>query len=269
MPHYAGPELVNEISAASKLLNKPKKPFVALIGGAKLSTKLPVLSALLKKADHVLIGGAMAHPFLKAKRIQIGKSYLEEGSVKLATQLIKNKKIILPQDFIVGKSLKSTSGLRRAGLKDVKSNELIGDIGPQTMQEWSKIIKSAQTILWNGPVGAAEITAFSHGSMVLGYAIASRARGKAYGIVGGGDTVPLAIATGMDDWFDYISTGGGALLEFISSNGKIPGITALLEKQPKAKTVPAKKKVASDNKKTIRQKSPSTKKKTVKSSKRK
>ncbi len=269
LPHYAGPELVNEVSSASKLLEKPKKPFVALIGGAKLSTKLPVLSALLKKADLILIGGAMAHPFLKAKRIQIGKSYLEEGSVKLAAQLVKNKKIILPQDFVVGKSLKADSGLRRAGLKDVKTNEMIGDIGPKTMQEWSKIIKSAQTILWNGPVGAAEMTAFSHGSMVLGYAIASRARGKAYGMVGGGDTIPLAIATGMDDWFDYISTAGGALLEFIATGGKIPGIIALLEKQPKVKTAPAKKKASSDKKRAVKQKSLTAKKKTGKLSKRK
>jgi phosphoglycerate kinase len=137
------------------------------------------------------------------------------------------------------------------------------------MQEWSKIIKSAQTILWNGPVGAAEVTAFSHGSMVLGYAIASRARGKAFGMVGGGDTIPLAIATGMDDWFDYISTAGGALLEFISTGGKIPGITALLEKQPKAKTAPAKKKSSSDKKKVFKQKSPAIKKKTGKLLKRK
>ncbi len=242
LPHYAGPELINEISAASKLLVKPKKPFIALIGGAKLSTKLPVIHALLKKADKILIGGAMAHSLLKAKHIEIGKSYLEEGIIKIASQLVKNNKILLPQDFIVSKSLDSDSDLRRSELKDVKANEIIGDIGPKTMKEWAKIIKSAQTILWNGPVGIAEITAFSHGSMVLGYAIASRARGKAYGMVGGGDTIPLAIATGMDDWFDHISVAGGALLEFIASNGKIPGITVLMEKQPRVKTVSLKKK---------------------------
>ncbi|MDF1497034.1 MAG: phosphoglycerate kinase [Patescibacteria group bacterium] len=244
LPHYAGQNILNEVQAISKLINKPKKPFVAIVGGAKLSTKMPVISALVKKADHVLIGGAMAHAFLRAKRIEIGKSYLEDGSVSLATKLIKNKKIMIPEDVIVGKSIKPGAVVRRSDIKDVKKSEMIGDIGPKTMQSWSAIIKSAQTILWNGPVGVVEIPSFMHGSLVLGYAVASRSRGKTYGVVGGGDTVPVALATGMEEWFDHISTGGGALLEFIANNGKIPGLISLFEKQPKAKKVSSKTKAS-------------------------
>ncbi|MBD3281595.1 phosphoglycerate kinase [Candidatus Uhrbacteria bacterium] len=240
LPHYAGPALQEEVAAASKLLGKPKKPFVAVIGGAKLSTKLPVINSLLKKADHILIGGAMAHAFLKAKRVEVGKSYLEEGSVKLARKLIKNKRIHLPEDALAAKALKEGASPRRASIKDISKSEKIGDIGPITMQKWSALIKNAQTILWNGPVGITELPAFSHGSMVIGYAVASRSKGKAYGVVGGGDTIPVALATGMDEWFDHISTGGGALLEFIATGGKVPGLTSLLEKQPKAKKSVAK-----------------------------
>jgi 3-phosphoglycerate kinase len=269
LPHYAGPKLLDEVQAVSKLINKSKKPFVAVVGGAKLSTKMPVISALVKKADHVLIGGAMAHAFLKAKRIEIGKSYLEDGSVAFAKKLIKNKKILIPEDVIVGKSIKPGVVVRRADVKDVKKSEMIGDIGPKTMQTWSAIIKSAQTILWNGPVGVTEVPSYMHGSLVLGYAIASRSHGKAYGVVGGGDTIPVALATGMDEWFDHISTGGGALLEFIANNGKIPGLTSLQEKQPKVKKVSSKAKVAKAKKPTpvkkkVAKKKPTPKKKVLK-----
>ncbi len=267
LPHYAGPSLKEEAAAASKILGRPKKPFVAVVGGAKLSTKLPVINALLKKADHILIGGAMAHAFLKAKRIEVGKSYLEEGSVKLARKLIKNKKIHLPDDALAAKAIKEGVKPRRALIKDIAKSEKIGDIGPITMQKWSAIIKNAQTILWNGPVGITELPSFSHGSMVIGYAVASRSKGKAYGIVGGGDTIPVALATGMEEWFDHISTGGGALLEFIANNGKVPGITSLLEKQPKAKKTPVKPRTAgkvAKVKTTKPKKSASDKKKIVK-----
>lgn len=251
LPHYAGLSLVSEVAAVSKIISKPKKPFVAIIGGAKLSTKMPVISALVKKADKVLIGGAMAHPFLKAKRMEIGKSFIEDGSVALASKLVKDKKILLPEDAIVAKSINSKSVVRSSRLKDIKKTEMIGDIGPNTMRSWSSIIKTAQTILWNGPLGVADIPAFSHGSLVVGYAVASRSHGKAYGVVGGGDTIPVALATGMDDWFDHISTGGGALLEFISTGGKLPGLTALLSAQPKIKPAqkpPAKKSSAKSKK---------------------
>ncbi|MFZ6015774.1 MAG: phosphoglycerate kinase [Patescibacteria group bacterium] len=267
LPHFAGPSLIDEVAAAAKIIQKPKKPFVAVIGGAKLSTKMPVITSLAKKADKVLIGGAMAHSFFKAKKLSIGKSYIEEGSDKIAKKLIKNKKIVLPQDVLVAKAIKRGVNPKQVNVKDVKKTEMIGDIGPVTMQEWSAIIKSAQTILWNGPLGVFEITAFSHGSLVMGYAIASRSKGKAYGIVGGGDTIPVALATGMDEWFDHISTGGGALLEFIAKSGKLPGLEALQSRQ---KTIAPAKKSASAKKSSSKKKSAPAKKsaksKTVKKS---
>ena len=235
LPHYAGPQFVQEVTALEKIINKPKKPFIAIIGGAKLSTKIPVLNALLKKADKVLIGGAMAHPFFVAKRFKIGKSLLDKASVAIARKLIKNKKIILPTDVIVTKKIKKGTKVKCATLDKIVSNDIIGDIGIQTMRDWSNHIKTAQTILWNGPLGVSEIPAFSHGSLVIGQSIASRSKGKAYGVAGGGDTVPVAIETGMCEWFDHVSMGGGATLEFIANNGKLPGISALVSKQLKVK----------------------------------
>jgi len=231
LPRYAGPQLAQEVAAADKLIHKPKHPFVAIVGGAKLSTKMPVIESLLKVADKVCIGGAMANPFFAAQRIKLGKSLVEEGSVKLAKPLIKHPKIILPTDVLVAEKLDDKAHPHAVPVKAVGAGESIGDIGPETMQCWSALIKTAQTILWNGPVGVTEIPAFSHGSLVIGKAMAERSAGKAYGVVGGGDTVPVAIATGMSEWYDHISMGGGALLEYIAEKGKLPGILALLKQQ--------------------------------------
>lgn len=227
LPHFAGAELVKEIEAANHLIEKAKKPFVAIVGGAKLSTKLPLVQALLKQADHVLIGGAMAHPFFAAKQIKIGKSLIEKESLKYARALIRNKKIVLPTDVLVASKLDKSAQPHVALVNKIKPTEVIGDIGTATMRDWATIIKKAQTILWNGPVGVAELPAFSHGSLLVGRLIASRSRGKAYGLVGGGDTVPVALQTGMSEWFDHVSMGGGALLEFIEKRGRLPGIEAL------------------------------------------
>ncbi len=227
LPHFAGPQLVKEIDAANHLIDRPKKPFMAVIGGAKLSTKMPVIKSLLKVADKIMIGGAMAHPFFVAKHWKIGKSLTEKEGVKYAKAIIKNSKIILPTDVLVAKKIDAHARPHVVSVKAVKANEAIGDIGTTTMREWATLLRKAQTILWNGPVGVAKIPAFSHGSLVIGRAIAARSKGKAYGLVGGGDTVPVAIQTGMSEWFDHISMGGGALLEFIEKKGKLPGIEAL------------------------------------------
>ncbi|MFA6161089.1 MAG: phosphoglycerate kinase [Patescibacteria group bacterium] len=227
LPHFAGPELEKEIEAANKLIEKPKKPFVAVIGGMKLSTKMPVINSLLKAADKVLIGGAMAHPFFVAKKYKIGKSYTEVEGLKFAKALIKNKKIVLPTDALVAKKIDIHAKPHVVLVNEIKPNDVIGDIGTATMREWSSIIKNAQTILWNGPLGVAKIPAFSHGSLVIARAIAARSNGAAYGLVGGGDTVPVALQTGMSEWYDHVSMGGGALLEFIEKKGKLPGIEAL------------------------------------------
>jgi len=227
LPHFAGPTLVEEVSALSKLLEKPKHPYLAIIGGAKLTTKLPVIEALLKVADKVLIGGAMAHAFFAAKKLEIGKSYVEKEGIAAARKMLKNPKIVLPVDAVVAKKVEPGAKATTANVLKLKKTDAIGDIGPVTMREWSDEIRKAKTIVWNGPLGVADIPAFSHGSMVICRAMAARSRGKAYGVAGGGDTLPVVLSSGMEEWFDHVSTGGGAMLEFIVEKGKLPGLMAL------------------------------------------
>ncbi len=227
LPHFAGPQLMAEVVAVRYLLNRPKKPFVAIIGGAKLSTKIPVIKSLLKTADHILIGGAMAHPFLVAKQLKVGKSLMEKQSLAQAKFLLKNKRIMLPVDVLVADKIHDQAKPKCVPVDQIKAKDMIGDIGTQTMRQWSAVIKKAQTILWNGPLGVAEYEPFAFGSLLVGRVVAARSKGEAYGLVGGGETVPVALQTGMSHWFDHISMGGGSLLEFIANNGKLPGIEAL------------------------------------------
>lgn len=229
LPRFAGPTLVEEVSALAKLLEKPKHPYVAVIGGAKLTTKLPVIEALLKTADKVLIGGAMAHAFFAAKKMEIGKSFVEKEGIAQARKMLKNPKIGLPVDAVVAKKVEPGAKATTADVLKLKKADAIGDIGPKTMRAWSDDIRKAKTIVWNGPLGVADIPAFSHGSMVVCRAMASRSKGKAYGVAGGGDTLPVVLASGMEEWFDHVSTGGGAMLEFIVQKGKLPGLAALIK----------------------------------------
>ena len=230
LPSYAGPDLIAETKALDKLLLKPKKPFYAFIGGAKLSTKIPVIEKLLKVADKVFIGGAMAHPFFVAKRFKIGFSLIEKGSVTVARRLLKNSKIVLPEDVLVAKTIEKGASPRSSTLSEIEADEQIGDIGMETARLWSKDIRNANTIVWNGPFGVTEIPAFSHGSLIVGKAIALRAKGSCYAVAGGGDTLPVIDRTGMGEDIDFVSTGGGAMLEYIALNGKLPGILALKKK---------------------------------------
>jgi len=231
LPHYAGPSLVDEVAALEKLLGKPKRPYLAFIGGAKVSTKIDVITSLLKIADRVYIGGAMATAFLAAAKKNVGTSFLEKEGIPLAKKLLKEKKVVLPVDVLVAKKVAAGAKPHFVSIDEVPKKEAIGDIGPRTMLEWSMDIRKAKTIVWNGPMGVTEVPAFSYGSLVLARSIAARSKGACYGVVGGGDTLPVAIASGMTEWYDHLSTGGGAMLEFIAENGKLPGLTALFAKQ--------------------------------------
>lgn len=232
---FAGPHLIAEVDALSHLLKKPKRSFVAIIGGAKISTKAGVLRALLAIADRVMVGGAMATSFFSAKKMQIGKSFIEPEGVKIVKQFIKHKRLLLPIDVVVARRIMRNANARAVPVTRIGKTDAIGDIGPETMRAWSEEIQKAKTIVWNGPVGVAEIPTFAHGSLVIGRAIASRSKGRAFGVVGGGDTLPIAFATGMSEWIDHLSTGGGAMLEFIAKKGKLPGLVALQKKQKKRK----------------------------------
>jgi phosphoglycerate kinase len=230
IPSYAGPTLLREVKALSRLIAKPKKPFVAIIGGAKISTKLDAFEELFKVADHVLVGGALATAFFAAKKLEIGTSFVEKEGIVSAKKLMKNKKLMLPQDVIVAKKLASGAHARVVPVGRIQKTDAIGDIGPETMRIWSQEIKKAKTILWNGPLGVAEVPMFSHGSLVIGRVLAAKSKGPAYGIVGGGETLPMILKTGMSEWVDHLSTGGGAMFEFIAKKGRLPGLLALQQK---------------------------------------
>lgn len=227
LPHFAGPSLVAEVQALQHLLNKPKHPFVAIIGGAKISTKIDLIHSVLTFADHVCIGGAMANTLLAAQGKQVGKSMVEKEGIAIAKKLLKEKKIVMPVDVVVAPKIANGVRARAASVDDVKKTEAIGDIGPETMRQWAELIKKAKTIMWNGPLGVTEIPSFSHGSLVIARVMAVRSKGTAFGVAGGGDTLPVIFASGMSEWFDHLSTGGGAMLEFVAKKGKLPGIVAL------------------------------------------
>ena len=226
LPHTAGPNLCAEVEAMEKLL-VPKRPFVVILGGAKLETKLSLIQTLVKQATAVYVGGAMAIPCLAAKGYRVGATRVSPNDLRAAKAIIKHKNVFLPLDVVVATKIEPHVHPHAVTVDHVGAKEKIGDIGPATVRAWAKAMQTAKTILWNGPLGVAEIPAFSHGSLMIARLIASRSRGKTYGVVGGGDTVPIAFASGMSEWFDHISMGGGAMLEAIVLKGKLPGIVAL------------------------------------------
>jgi phosphoglycerate kinase len=228
LPSHAGLLLEREVRNLSKVLDKPKRPFVVLMGGAKISTKLPTIEKLLKVADRILLGGGMANNFLKAKGCGVGRSLTSPGDVRLAKRLIKEKKIALPKDLLVATGTDQDADARIAAPDDIRANEIVVDIGTTTVREWAQVIRKAKTIVWNGPVGLFEVKKFSHGSVSLGRLIAARSSGKAFGVVGGGETVQCLEMTGMAEFVDHVSTGGGAMLDLLAGK-KLPAIEPLIK----------------------------------------
>lgn len=227
LPSYAGLLLEDEVKVLSQLLKKPKKPFVVLIGGAKIETKIGVIRSVLRRADSVLLGGALVLPFMKALNHSVGASKVEPRETKVAKNLIKNRKVELPVDVVV-QTAKGTPAVR--WIDKVGAKEIVCDIGPETIRRYSTIIRRAKTIVWNGPLGKFEEKRFSHGSIALGRLIATRSKGKAYGVVGGGETIQALRMTGMEEYVDFISTGGGAMLEFLEGK-MLPGVKPLVLKR--------------------------------------
>ena len=238
LPSYAGECMRREVTQLSKVLEHPKHPFVVLIGGVKIETKLPLIERLLPLADAVLIGGGMANNFFKAKGLRIGASIYSRGDVKLAKALKGNRKIILPTDVLVVKKITPDAPLRIATPETIRPGEQIVDIGPETMRTFAAKVKTAQMIVWNGPMGIHEIPRFAHGSLILARVVAARSTGKAFGVVGGGDTLPVLAKTGMGEFVDHVSTGGGAMLDFLGGK-TLPGVEPLIERSA-AKKRPAK-----------------------------
>ncbi len=239
LPSYAGLLLQKEVAQLSRLFDHPKKPFVVVVGGVKIGTKLPVIKSLLPLADAVLIGGGMANNFFKAKGLRIGASVHSAKDVKLAKALLRERKILLPHDVLVADKVAADAIIRVTTPDGIRAKESVVDIGPGTMRVYAALIKSAQTVVWNGPVGVHEIPRFANGSLILARVIAARSSGKAFGVVGGGDTLPVLAKTGMGEFVDHVSTGGGAMLDFLGGK-PMPGIEPLIDHsrpRPAAKAV--------------------------------
>lgn len=231
LPAVAGLLLEKEVDTITQALEKPQHPLLAIIGGAKISSKIEVVDNLLSKVDVMLIGGAMANTFLAAQGYQIGKSLFESDQVKVAHQIIadavdKGVELIIPVDVVVADKVDAKAEARTVELMGVGANDIITDIGPHTVERATKSIGLAGTIIWNGPVGITEIPAFSKGSIGLAEAVVDS---KAFSLIGGGDTAAFVDAAGLHDKFDFVSTGGGASLELMAGK-KLPGVEALLDK---------------------------------------
>lgn len=229
LPSYGGFLLKKEIEMISKAIHKPKKPVVSIIGGAKISSKIPLINKLTEVADYVLIGGGLANTFLCAQGLEIGKSFCEYEAVSLARKLLfhaaqKHTAVVLPSDVIIGEQDNSENGGIIKKIDEIPKGAVILDIGPETQAKYGAIIAKAKTIIWNGPVGYFENPAFRRGTDFIYYAIAQN--DSTTSIVGGGDTLSAISKKEYLDKITHISTGGGAMLEFIEK-GTLPGIEAL------------------------------------------
>ena len=228
LPSYAGLFLEKEIMALNKIL-KPKKPFIAIMGGAKIKTKAPLIEKFLPKANKILIGGALATTFIKELGYEVGKSYCDNDSKEVVNKIFRKKqaedKIVLPIDLVVS----SKNGkVRLVRPDEVKKSESILDIGPETITLFSQYIRKASTLVWNGPMGKFEDDHFKQGSLSLARLVASRSKGRAYGVVGGGETVAVLKMTKMEEYVDFVSGAGGAMLSYLGGE-KMPGLDKIVK----------------------------------------
>ena len=226
----AGPLLVAELDALTRALHEPARPFVAIVGGSKVSTKLTVLDALANVVDCLIVGGGIANTFIAAAGHDVGKSLYEADMLDVARELAANRsdraEIPVPTDVVVADEFSAGAAATTKGIEAVKSNELILDIGPETAKRFSRILAGAGTIIWNGPVGVFEFDNFGAGTKALAEAIAAS---NAFSVAGGGDTLAAIDKYGLADKISYISTGGGAFLEFVEGK-KLPAVE-ILEKR--------------------------------------
>ena len=224
----AGYLLQKEVEYLSRAVHTPEKPYVAILGGAKVSDKIPVIQNLLDKADHILIGGAMAYTFLKAQGLGVGKSLVEDDQGEMALVILenaraKNTSIHLPLDHVLARAAEAGAGTRTVEALPFPDDLMGVDIGPKTVAAYAAVIAGAKTIFWNGPMGIFEIEEFARGTMGIAKAIAESG---SVSIVGGGDSAAAVKKAGVKDKISHISTGGGASLEYIAYE-TLPGITAL------------------------------------------
>lgn len=226
---YAGILMASEVENLSKIMAKPKKPFVAIVGGAKMETKIPILKSLIKSADKVLVGGGIVNTVLAARGYGIGNSICEKELCGVTKSIAKNKKIILPIDVIVGDKTGNTWRVVEIGKKAHEicgKNEAIFDIGPSSIELFKSMIGKAKSALWNGAMGWFEQASYSEGTLAIAHALAIATKNGAFTVVGGGETVEVVQAQKINKKISFVSTGGGAMLEFMAGK-KLPGVEIL------------------------------------------
>jgi len=227
----AGPLLAGELDALGKALDNPARPMVAIVGGSKVSTKLTVLESLSKIVDQLIVGGGIANTFIASEGYNVGKSLYEEDLVEIAKKLSANAKakggsIPVPTDVVCAKEFSESAEATLKNVAEAADDDMIFDIGPESAKELAEVIKNAGTIVWNGPVGVFEFDQFGEGTKAISMAIAES---SAFSIAGGGDTLAAVDKYGIADKVSYISTGGGAFLEFLEGK-KLPAVEILEER---------------------------------------
>ena len=220
----AGPLLAAELDALDKALKNPERPMLAIVGGAKVSSKLQVLESLAQKTDQLIVGGGIANTFLLAAGYPVGKSLVEEDLVDTAKALMAKTSIPLPIDVVVAKAFSADAHAVIKDIADVEGDDMILDIGPKTIDNLKGIIAGMKTIIWNGPVGVFEFDAFANGTKAIAEAVATN---QGFSIAGGGETIQAIDKFGITSQISYISTGGGAFLEFVQ--GEVLPAVAILE----------------------------------------
>ncbi len=232
LPVFAGPLMLEEINALRTALEKPQRPTAAVVGGAKVSTKIPVLENLLPKVDKLIIGGGMANTFLLAQGVDVGKSLAEPDFGKTALEIMAKAKdrgceIILPKDARIAREFKAGAANELVDILKTPSDAMILDVGPKSVAHLVDILSRCKTLLWNGPLGAFEIDPFGESTFALAREAARLTKeGKLVSVAGGGDTVAALNAAGVTDQFTYVSTAGGAFLEWLEGK-ELPGVAAL------------------------------------------
>ena len=230
-PAVAGLLMEKEINYLHNALENPKRPFVAVLGGSKISGKIDVIEALLPKVDALLVGGAMACTFYKAMGLETGKSLVEADRVELAKSLLAKAgtRLILPHDATIAPAIEQGSAARAVGRDAIPADQAMLDIGPRTAESYSRAIASAKTVLWNGPMGVFETPPFDKGTRAIADALANATSQGATTIVGGGDSAAAVEQAGLAEKMSHVSTGGGASLEFLEGK-TLPGLAALTDK---------------------------------------
>ena len=231
LPGVMGFLMDKEISVLGKALSEAEHPFVAIVGGSKISDKIGVVQNLLEKVDVLMIGGGMANTFLKAKGYEMGTSLVEDDKTELALEIMAHaeklgKKLLIPVDVTVATAIDAPETAQTVAADQVPADRMALDIGPETVKIYQDAVMNAKTILWNGPMGVFEVDAFAVGTFAVANAVA---KSPAYSIVGGGDSVASLERTGLNDEIDHISTGGGASLEFLEGK-ELPGVAAANDK---------------------------------------